>query len=110
MRISDWSSDVCSSDLQILDHRAATAIHIFWNGDVDWIVAHEVFKLLACLGMVHDHLARNRLHFSRFGAIHGYLARLYIIHVANGGGRDVAGGSNGPIGRASCRERVGQYV
>src|SRR3546814_19739230 len=91
MRISDWSSDVCSSDL------AATAIHIFWNGDVDWIVGHEVFKLLACLGMVHDHLARKRLHFSRFGAIHGYLARLYLIHVANGGGRDVEGGRNGLI-------------
>src|SRR3546814_19424855 len=108
MRISDWSSDVCSSDLQILDHRAATAIHIFWNGDVDWIVGHEVFKLLACLGMVHDHLARKRLHFSRFGAIHGYLARLYLIHVANGGGRS-EGRRVGKECVSTCRSRWSPY-
>src|SRR3546814_14090466 len=33
VRISDWSSDVCSSDLEGLD---SSLIHLGWGGDIDW--------------------------------------------------------------------------
>src|SRR3546814_15728817 len=82
MRISDWSSDVCSSDLQILRpegsgqqfaepiafHRAAIA-----RGAMDEDVG------LRPLGRLVQYLAAA-------------LAR-----------------GDGPIGRASCRDRVCQY-
>src|SRR3546814_2665804 len=61
MRISDWSSDVCSSDLFALVHRAVAAVRT------------DVHALVAVGGL-------------RPGASHAQ------------------------IGRASCRERVCQYV
>src|SRR3546814_9327981 len=69
MRISDWSSDVCSSDLRhpLDQHRAAADIAAQLQ-----IVAHR------------DDL---------------------LEHIAQ-----VAGGGHLQIGRASCRERVCQYV
>src|SRR3546814_9321161 len=75
MRISDWSSDVCSSDL--LDLAA------------------------------FDLRARGR---------HGVDGQrnLFADHVGHGGGRALVRhaeqGRASQIGRASCRERVWQYV
>src|SRR3546814_8131600 len=79
MRISDWSSDVCSSDLGVVLHRAARSradlsVHLV---DVPPVVGP-------------------------------------VLIGADQGDRDV--GERGPaplereIGRASCRERVCQYV
>src|SRR3546814_10264946 len=85
MRISDWSSDVCSSDL--------------------------------------DHLGRCPLVFCRDGADHRILQQLALAERAPRFGGDLAGGTGlaqglllkarvqlDQIGRASCRERVCQYV
>src|SRR3546814_7944957 len=82
MRISDWSSDVCSSDLRIvcspdsvnmLSEACATQVPVF---------------------VADPHCARGR--------IGGFLDALA------GTGRVRA--LDGQIGRASCRERVCQYV
>src|SRR3546814_1730912 len=84
MRISDWSSDVCSSDLRIFGpwQQADTASsHCFQQrgGNGPW-----------------------------FGSIIRPAAQSHRADPAFAPGRDSARGWK--IGRASCRERVCQYV
>src|SRR3546814_1699046 len=70
MRISDWSSDVCSSDLAVIQ-RIAFDTDAF--GDVrEWQIREHAF-----IGAELEHFTH---------------------------------GLGGQIGRASCRERVCQYV
>src|SRR3546814_1845888 len=87
MRISDWSSDVCSSDLDRVDIRADEGDAGLFEGSGELAVLRQE--------------AIARMH--RLGA--GLLAGrddLLDDQVALGGSRQ--------IGRASCRERVCQYV
>src|SRR3546814_6359636 len=86
MRISDWSSDVCSSDLvaglQAADH----------------------------LAIVELHVARSCQHhgiIERLGAVHDAGAVRVGSHLADAQQHALA---LGEIGRASCRESVCQYV
>src|SRR3546814_8234634 len=77
MRISDWSSDVCSSDLETLDARRISEDHhcevgIWLQGAGHRRFADHPVSLLAWSNMLHFTLQQ--------------------------------------IGRASCRERVCQYV
>src|SRR3546814_5976513 len=74
MRISDWSSDVCSSDLVLMNLDAATTLPLSPSARsiADWLL-HEAREL-----------ADSRTVVSEFG--------------------------KRQIGRASCRERVCQYV
>src|SRR3546814_8377236 len=83
MRISDWSVDVCSSDLQRLHHRHR-ADQSRWN-------------------VVELHLARVGL---------GRRSGLAVERDVEQIGRHAAHGEIAPlqIGSASCRERVCQYV
>src|SRR3546814_10258498 len=85
MRISDWSSDVCSSDLH--EHRLAAEFE------------EHALQRLGAIG--HDLLADR----GRAGERHQIDARVLGQHLAS---RDRIGA--GELGRASCRERVGQYV
>src|SRR3546814_6566541 len=82
MRISDWSSDVCSSDLE--DTKNVDAFSCWRNGQP--FVFLNTFK------------SAER---SRFDAAHE-LAHLVLHRHGGPQGRE--------IGRASCRERVCQYV
>src|SRR3546814_19707671 len=97
MRISDWSSDVCSSDLAVLrgliDADAGAA-----GGRIDDIDA-AVELALGELGATRRIVPRGRR-----GAGHV----LHHLDVA----ADVLGALliAAKIGRASCRERVCQYV
>src|SRR3546814_4684000 len=75
MRISDWSSDVCSSDLQLLHHAADRR--------------GRQMEPRQLRDRPRTHRADDRFSESRGG----------------GHRRDIA-----KIGRASCRERVCQYV
>src|SRR3546814_18795056 len=107
MRISDWSSDVCSSDLA-----EGIALKACADGSGWWLTTEQgkgrtVFHLfdrstLAHVGAVAGESVANTdgiwLHdppSTRFpeGALHA-------VHHAQGM----------EIGRASCRERGGQYV
>src|SRR3546814_9522045 len=89
MRISDWSSDVCSSDLDLLLG-----------------VAGEEQQQLATLAPssgASRHLLPLRRRRAAFRGLADYvpvgvLARNHFSIVARS-----------QIGRASCRERVGQY-
>src|SRR3546814_13513996 len=130
MRISDWSSDVCSSDLDDADLRAAAGI----AGDgldlddavVDFghFLREQLLHELAVRAAEEDlraaafaahagndrahpvadakHLARDLLvaadHAFRPAQVDDDMAKLHPLHHA------------GEIGRASCRERVCQYV
>src|SRR3546814_3234165 len=87
MRISDWSSDVCSSDL-------AVEAEYGRGGE-----APEPFKLPLGNGGAErrDHLA------------HAGLVERDRIHIALDHDHP-PGLTRGEIGRASCRERVCQYV
>src|SRR3546814_4944777 len=102
MRISDWSSDVCSSDL-------------------DWVAnVHDTFYIIGTVAGPHPYpeLVRD------FQSVIGRETREQILQ-AEGRLPDmliapVGGGSNAiglfhpfldeEIGRASCRARVCQYV
>src|SRR3546814_8171404 len=84
MRISDWSSDVCSSDLPNLRHGAIQAIV---QAGKDGVVTEEA--ALAALKSVPLGSGTPRSFLVAFAAC-GYLVP--------------------EIGRASCRERVCQYV
>src|SRR3546814_2227791 len=93
MRISDWSSDVCSSDLT-LDDQARGA----------W-VAFAVAQTLEVTLNVADG--------GRANGFHDHLGRLLGIEVAQWWrptAENFFGRVKKEIGRASCRERVCQYV
>src|SRR3546814_6635012 len=99
MRISDWSSDVCSSDLLavaervvVLDAQAA----VLERFGEDRLAAEDATVLLEADvigGGTGDDGERE-------------------AQVAEGDDAGEAQGEHPPpeIGRASCRERVGQYV
>src|SRR3546814_9394128 len=74
MRISDWSSDVCSSDLTVPIRR--------YDGEWRWFLSHAVPVL------------------NQDGDIVRWL----------GTNTDITEQKESEIGRASCRERVCQYV
>src|SRR3546814_3839846 len=87
MRISDWSSDVCSSDLVADDLDTLQCL------DVAVHIAHLQPRLVQEFGQILGHALGQR---GDEGA------------VSSGGGLFRLGDQE--IGRASCRERVCQYV
>src|SRR3546814_1569372 len=91
MRISDWSSDVCSSDLT--DRRGGAASHFLGGGRHLVHRRGDQLDLTALPGNGLVALGRHRLHLAGLALDLGNgVADLF------------------EIGRASCRERVCQYV
>src|SRR3546814_5748191 len=90
MRISDWSSDVCSSDL------------IY--GQINY---HLTDRLRATGGLCYTWDSRKLV-------LHTRLDRDTLECAIPADQRDIPGGAcdrtRDKIGRASCRERVCQYV
>src|SRR3546814_2866942 len=112
MRISDWSSDVCSSDLMPLGPQSSTArpsiatlvaCRVSQEG-VDAISPYRFDVILARLGAGGNRINRGGSHY---GAV-----IKSSLRGAWGGGPCEAWwrGNSEEIGRASCRERVCQYV
>src|SRR3546814_20450434 len=108
MRISDWSSDVCSSDL--LPAWFFEQQHLFPRFHaVDWAAAERVARVeygaRAASGLTllltHSFQAKLKAGFTR--AVFGFAwhARVLGVHVSIPPSK---------LGRASCRERGGQYV
>src|SRR3546814_17879603 len=80
MRISDWSSDVCSSDL------AVSKRVIAYVSQSDFGLVETLAERVAAIVIAEFGVQRVRVKLSKPGAVRG------------------------EIGRASCRERVCQYV
>src|SRR3546814_15369435 len=88
MRISDWSSDVCSSDLEGVAQVAA---------DQQVVATQAVQHQLGDRGL------------RRSGDVQRGSATVFEV-IASQNGAVAQGDGNREIGRASCRERVCQYV
>src|SRR3546814_19316295 len=97
MRISDWSSVVCSSDLMLLGLTYGLLDHYLDQPDYGWIEKWEVWYQARLAGGV-EFLKQSKASPAQSGpslALAGYAGRY----------RDPW---YGEIGRASCRERVCQ--
>src|SRR3546814_3798700 len=99
MRISDWSSDVCSSDL-FMAIRAVNSLSHY----TDWTVGHVHAGALGWVAMITFGSIyalvpwlwkRDGMHSARAVEVHFWLA--------------LAGTLIYELGRASCRGREGQY-
>src|SRR3546814_14618283 len=114
MRISDWSSDVCSSDLLRIElddkHHLLTRL-----GPVETELARFPRNIIpgVLVELRLERGATKRLHH-RIAIVHAGLYRLdqggvgdIALVVAHAG---AAARRRSQIGRASCRERVCQYV
>src|SRR3546814_20540464 len=125
MRISDWSSDVCSSDLCEIGNGVIMANNATLAGHVR---VHD-FAVLGGLSAVHQFVRIGRSAMVGgvsgverdvipFGSVMGDRARLSGINIVGmkrrGYGRDEINGVRKAyrlqIGRASCGERVCKYV
>src|SRR3546814_13225140 len=98
MRISDWSSDVCSSDLS---GQIAMVYYSYRGQEIIPSVMGEVLRdddtICTIYRGIHDMLGK------------GFPLRELWAELA---GRTTGSckGKGGQIGRASCRDRVCQYV
>src|SRR3546814_3652013 len=97
MRISDWSSDVCSSDLEMIDRHEVSK----WTDNAYLMIGKANFyrydfqNALQNLQYVYNEYEDNDIRQEALAwiGLSNMLAERYT-----------------EIGRASCRERVCQYV
>src|SRR3546814_12041531 len=99
MRISEWSSDVCSSDLKYINYKIPPPEYL----------VHDDFEIMSLIVINrHPNTAVLGEQFAKQlqpRPYHGQLlAMLQIIVIM------LKGRPRIKIGRASCRERVCQYV
>src|SRR3546814_12766035 len=97
MRISDWSSDVCSSDLDV-DRALGLGLADVEPPDADESGSDPRIDAL----VAERQAAREGKDFATSDRIRDELAAEGIEII------DTPTGPPWPIGRASCRERVGQ--
>src|SRR3546814_15130362 len=107
MRISDWSSDVCSSDLVLRDVRGDEISMIFQEPMTSLNPLHTVEKqinetLFLHKGMNRDQARQRTLELLKLVGIPDAVKRLSAYP------HELSGGQQ--IGSAPCRERVGRYV
>src|SRR3546814_18811783 len=106
MRISDWSSDVCSSDLSLC---GASYQGVFRNPLADpYLLGAAAGAGLGVtfviVGIADGTSTPGYVPIAAFVGALGAVALAYALGAA-GGGR-----ASTEIGRASCRDRVCQYV
>src|SRR3546814_20014359 len=103
MRISDWSSDVCSSDLPVIQGLLERDVPIFGI-----CLGHQMLGLAAGAKTVKMHQGHRGANHPVQRAEDGVVE---ITSMNHGFAVDAATLPDGvEIGRASCRERVCQYV
>src|SRR3546814_21022450 len=108
MRISDWSSDVCSSNLSATNHASSGAWAAAGGiGTVSAVNADSYDPEGKIIPQVYHALTRRDRHEELIQyAIDGASEQVRRAYDITGG----KGALNLKIGRASCRERVCQYV
>src|SRR3546814_16560922 len=102
MRISDWSSDVCSSDLMLDGFDTQVLAFVVPNIAASWHLTPASFGPILATSLAGIMLGQFVL-----GSLSDRLGRrkTMMISVAIFGAFTIA-----KIGRASCREGVCQYV
>src|SRR3546814_14407658 len=109
MRISDWSSDVCSSDLEESYRRAEAAqVHLL-EYSLAVHLAREPQRLVAKLPGTPPTRAKRLPEVARIGRHLRLLARAGLQlrrHVLDAALERLAGQRVDKIGQATCRERV----
>src|SRR3546814_19737034 len=109
MRISDWSSDVCSSDLQAGDST-------FHWGVLTEVSATPLYNLGSIGRFYHDEFGISIARYCKFTSFEKTIAKATPVglntrlnqHWVLTNRIDLSDPEQ--IGRASCRERVCQYV
>src|SRR3546814_13402233 len=115
MRISDWSSDVCSSDLIEDESVAGLDAHVFSQVDVPAIpmLAADPRPVVTDLDRASPAIKRSLIAFGlvRIAAVPIH-SRGELLGFVNAGfaEHDHSEETDAEIGRASCRERVGKCV
>src|SRR3546814_16345891 len=117
MRISDWSSDVCSSDLRAAGQRQTGLLGAGDDVERDAGGALHLVQELGAVAGAPAGFGGNRAGDGDAAAGHLLGADLQRIDGARYGRlRQPAGAAQAlaeaddEIGRAACRERVGKYV
>src|SRR3546814_4361230 len=103
MRISDWSSDVCSSDLLEVPAPASGVLKEIVKGDGSTVTAGEVLARIDSEGKAAAAAAPA-------AAVEAAPAAAAPAATASAAVASPAASKILEIGRASCRERVCQYV
>src|SRR3546814_19194134 len=106
MRISDWSSDVCSSDLLTVLHHEIDVVEIVGAGDA--VTRDDKAEWYAAGGGALDHGSLALL-LGRVDVVDAFVRESAGVFGVSGDRQDNESGS-GKNGRASCRDRVCQYV
>src|SRR3546814_4544321 len=99
MRISDWSSDVCSSDLEPFVPVHADEARVYSCGPTVYNYQH--------IGNMRAYVFADTL--GRTLSFKGYKLR-HIVNITDVGHLTSDADAGDEIGRASCRERECQYV
>src|SRR3546814_13369065 len=100
MRISDWSSDVCSSDLAIVDIMLDDMLGL---GPLEPLLADELVTDIMVNGPKQVYIERRgKLELTDVS----FQNDEHVLNIA----RRIVSQIGRQIGRASCRERVCQYV
>src|SRR3546814_18369347 len=102
MRISDWSSDVCSSDLEVVQEAYAR----LWTADAEAIRNARAYLYVTARHIVGEQVRRSRIFAIDLVAD---LDALHIVVEETNVHRSMSGQEELAIGRAACRERGWQY-
>src|SRR3546814_10186445 len=109
MRISDWSSDVCSSDLLALLNGTQFSCSYALAGLFE---AEALFRAALVTGALSTEAAKgsDTPFDPRIHALRGHKGQIETADALRGLMAGSALRASHEIGRASCRERVCQYV
>src|SRR3546814_17801881 len=111
MRISDWSSDVCSSDLLLEKTAQLLRKNNYRTGNIDCTVCLEQPKLNPHIPRMQEKIAAVLGVSSGDVSIKATTSeKMGFVGREAGVAAYVVALISGKIGRASCRERVGQSV
>src|SRR3546814_15809959 len=110
MRISDWSSDVCSSDLRDRSALHAAAADFLAGGFVDIVIASAGISIGTLTEELDDHAVFESIMAVNLNATVSTFEPFIASMKQRGRGRLVGISRVAEIGRASCRERVCKYV
>src|SRR3546814_12416715 len=109
MRISDWSSDVCSSDLEVVQTDATDADTLATAFSAAKRIAKIPVLARNCDGFIGNRMVAKRSAQAERLLQEGALPQ-DVDEAIRAFGFPMGPLQTNEIGRASCRERVCQYV